>query len=166
MEGKEDREERKKHFRLSAHILYDIFRIRKIVNPYEAEDATGIPASTWNKYILGETPCPPEAFALLYASFPPARPALYRIICPAGFALIKSGEDRPALTELRACSTMTDIASSLGKVADKIKSALDDDGRLSRKELLEIMESTVGVHEVIVGLLHGAENAVTAQARQ
>uniref|UniRef100_I2Q049 Uncharacterized protein n=1 Tax=Desulfovibrio sp. U5L TaxID=596152 RepID=I2Q049_9BACT len=166
MEGREDREERKKHYRLSSHLLYDVFRIRKLVNPYDAEDATGIPASTWNKYILGETPCPPEAYAALYAAFPSVRPAIYPAMCPKGFSLIQDGEKTPALSEAGACRVMTDVAASLGKVADKIKGALDDDNSFSRGELLEILESAIGAHEVIAALLHGTENAIIERTRR
>lgn len=166
MDGKEDKEERKKHFRLSSHLLYEVFRIRKLVNPYDAEDATNIPASTWNKYILGETLCPPEAYAALYAAFPAVRSAIYPALCPKGFALIQSGALRPALSEEGACRVMTEVASSLGKVADKIQGGLSDDGKFSRKELLEILESAIGAHEVIVKLLHGAENAITQRVQQ
>jgi hypothetical protein len=166
MNGTEDREERKKHFRLSQHLLYEVFRIRKLVNPYDAEDATGIPASTWNKYILGETPCPPEAFAALYAAFPAIRSAIYPALCPKGFALIQDGKQVAELTEAGALRVMTDVTASLGKVADKIKSALDNDGKFDRRELLEILECTIGSHEVIASLLHGTENAITKRARQ
>lgn len=168
MEGKdtEDREERKKHFRLSQHLLYEVFRIRKLVNPYDAEDATGIPASTWNKYILGDTPCPPEAYAALYAAFPAIRPAIYQAICPKGFSLILDGDQAPALSENRALRVMTNVAAALGKVADKIKDSLDDDGRFSKGELTEILERTIGAHEVIADLLHETENAIIERSRQ
>ncbi len=166
MEGTEGREERKKHFRLSQHLLYEVFRIRKLVNPYDAEDATSIPASTWNKYILGETPCPPEAYAALYAAFPAIRPAIYPALCPKGFALIMDGQGETELTEEKALRVMTDVASSFGKVADKIKAALDNDGKFDRRELLEIFECAVGAHEVVASLLHGTENAITKRVQQ